>query len=98
MSMTHDADHTAVRINISRILELFNAGDITPSDAVADLTKFCHPELINSDGEGLDTYIARTLALLQVGEIEADRALRHLVDLATAKTVDAAHLPAALVL
>jgi hypothetical protein len=92
MSMLKDADHTALRINISRILELFQRGDIDPPDAVADLLKLCHPDFVGHDGEGLDSYLAKTLAMVTVGEVSMDSALTHLIRLATAKTVDADHL------
>jgi len=93
MSMSKDADHTAIRINISRILELFTAGDISPVDAVSDLKKFCHPELVNADNEGLEGYLTKTLNMIEVGEIATDRALKHFVDLAHTRSIDASLLP-----
>ncbi|WP_155913535.1 hypothetical protein [Asticcacaulis sp. AC466] len=93
MSMVKDAGHTAARINISRILEMFLRGDITPGDAVADLKKFCHPQLSNDDGAGLDAYIAKTLAMVQTREFDVDSALSHLVELSAAKTLDVTQTP-----
>ena len=92
MSMLKDADHTALRINISRILELFQRGDIDPPDAVADLVKLCHPDFVSHDSEGLDSHLARTLAMVAIGEVSTDSALSHLIRLATTKTVDADYL------
>jgi hypothetical protein len=84
MSMTRDASHQSLDINIGRIVELYIEGDISAEMAREDLKRFFRGKRVAEESANLETYIANVLEMLQTGELEPVQARNGLVRAAAA--------------
>ncbi len=81
-------DHSALRMNMSSVIDMFIHSELSSADAVADVVRICHADSGTSEDQGLDSYVAKILSLVDSAEASPAWALDHLVALATAKNPD----------
>ncbi len=84
MSMTRDAGHQSLDINIGRVIELFIENDIPLEVARENLAKHFHGKQVAENRASLDTYITNVLDMVRSGELEPVQARTGLVRAAAA--------------
>jgi len=84
MSMTHDAGHQSLDINIGRVVELFIENDIPLETARENICKHFHGKQVEENRVSLDTYVTNVLEMARTGELEPVQARNGLVRAAAA--------------
>ncbi len=84
MSMTRDAGHQSLDINIGRVIELFIEGDIPLETARENVCKHFHGKQVAENRQSLGTYVTNVLDMVRTGELEAVQARNGLVHAAVA--------------
>ena len=70
MSMTRDAGHQSLDINIGRAVELFLENDIPMDVARENICKHFHGKHVAENRASLDTYVTNVLEMVRTGELE----------------------------
>ena len=84
MSMTRDAGHQSLDINIGRVIELFIENDIPLEVARENICRHFHGKSVAENRASLDTYVTNVLEMVRTGELEAVQARSGLVRAAAA--------------
>ncbi len=84
MSMTRDADHRSLDINIGRVIELFIENDIPLEAARENICRHFHGKAVAESRAALDTYVTNVLEMVRGGELEPVQARSGLVRAAAA--------------
>ena len=84
MSMTRDAGHQSLDINIGRAVELFLENDIPMDVARENICKHFHGKHVAENRASLDTYVTNVLEMVRTGELEPVQARNGLVRAAAA--------------
>ena len=84
MSMTRDARHQSLDMNIGRVIELFIENDISLDVARENICKHFHGKHVAENRAALDTYVNNVLDMLRTGELEPVQARTGLVRAAAA--------------
>jgi hypothetical protein len=84
MSMTRDAGHQSLDINIGRSIELFIENDIPLDAARENICKLFHGKSVAENRAHLHTYVTNVLDMVRSGELEPVQARIGLVRAAAA--------------
>ena len=84
MSMTRDAGHQSLDLNIGRVIELFIEGDIPLEIARENICKHFHGKSVAENRASLETYVNNVLDMVRTGELEPVQARTGLVRAAAA--------------
>ena len=84
MSMTRDAGHQSLDINIGRVIELFIENDIPLETARENICRHFHGKQVAENRASLDTYVTNVLEMVRTGELEPVQARNGLVRAAAA--------------
>ena len=84
MSMTRDAGHQSLDINIGRVIELFIENDIRLEVARETICKHFQGKHVAENRASLDTYVTNVLEMVRTGELEPVQARNGLVRAAAA--------------
>ena len=84
MSMTRDAGHQSLDLNIGRVIELFIEGDIPLEAARENICKHFHGKAVTENRAALETYVNNVLDMVRTGELEPVQARTGLVRAAAA--------------
>jgi hypothetical protein len=84
MSMTRDAGHQSLDINIGRVIELFIENDIPLEVARENICKHFHGKQVAENRAHLETYVTNVLEMVRTGELEPVQARTGLVRAAAA--------------
>ncbi len=79
MSMTKDASHQSLDINLGRVVELFIEGDIPIETARENICKHFHGKHVAENRAALETYVNNVLDMVRSGELEPVQARNGLV-------------------
>ena len=84
MSMTRDAGHQSLDLNIGRVIELFIENDIPLESARENICKHFHGKQVAENRASLETYVNNVLDMVRTGELEPVQARTGLVRAAAA--------------
>ena len=84
MSMTRDAGHQSLDINIGRVIELFIENDIPLEAARENICKHFHGKPVAESRAALEAYVTNVLEMVRSGELEPVQARTGLVRAAAA--------------
>lgn len=84
MSMTRDAGHQSLDLNIGRVIELFIENDIPQDVARENICKHFHGKQVAENRANLETYVNNVLDMVRTGELEPVQARTGLVRAAAA--------------
>ncbi len=84
MSMTRDAGHQSLDINIGRVIELFIENDIPLATARESICRLFHGKHVEENRASLETYVTNVLEMVRTGELEPVQARNGLVRSAAA--------------
>jgi len=84
MSMTRDAGHQSLDINIGRVIELFIENDIPLEVARENICKHFHGKHVAENRASLEIYVGNVLEMVRTGELEPVQARTGLVRAAAA--------------
>lgn len=84
MSMTRDAGHQSLDLNIGRVIELFIENDIPLEAARENICKHFHGKQVAENRANLETYVNNVLDMVRSGELEPVQARAGLVRAAAA--------------
>ncbi len=84
MSMTRDAGHQSLDLNIGRVIELFIQNDIPLEIARENICKHFHGKSVAENRASLETYVNNVLDMVRTGELEPVQARTGLVRAAAA--------------
>ena len=84
MSMTRDAGHQSLDLNIGRVIELFIENDIPLETARENICKHFHGKHVAENSANLETYVTNVLDMVRSGELEPFQARTGLVRAAAA--------------
>ncbi len=84
MSMTRDAGHQSLDINIGRIIELFIENDIPLETARENICRHFHGKQVAENRASLDIYVTNVLEMVRTGELEPVQARNGFVRAAAA--------------